>query len=276
MRIQLPDLKDKAMFDYLVKNKKELIRKKKLMPIKSQPLFSTSEMILPLKDGMDVKAAKGDESIDTGKLLVEVVGNAAWFCDYGMDVLVDTGYDKSIKEQGALIPHIKNHNHEADAHVGDVQEVYRKGVSLSRLGLAGKTGSAQCMCWKTIIRKDYDEKIYMMYKAGKINQHSICLQYLSIGLCINDKDYLPEFELWGKYYDKIINKEVVDEKSFFWIVPEFKVFENSCVLFGMNMLTPTLSAEEKELIDTIEPPAETMTQEPLKKKLNFKSLIINK
>lgn len=273
MRIKLPELENKAMFDYLVKNKKELIRQKKLLPIKSQDLFSTSEMIMPLKTNeIDEKAAKTEEPVDTGKLLVEVVGNAAWFVDYGMDVLVDTGYDKSIKEQGALLPHIKNHDHSADAHVGDVQEVYRKAVALKRLGFDMK-GSTQCICWKTIIRKDYDEKIYMFYKNGKINQHSICLQYHSIGLCINDKNYLPEYELWSKYYDKIINKEAIDTKKFFWIVPEFKVFENSCVLFGMNMLTPTLSTEEKEGDITVPPPVVTTTEGPKKKRLNFKPII---
>lgn len=263
MRIQLPDLPQKELFNYLVTNKKELIRKKKLFPIKSDEIFATAERITQLKEGDQKDGNETQEPVDTGRLLVEVVGNCAWFCDSHMDVLTDTSYDKSIKERGNLLPHIKNHDHSADAHVGDVQEVYKKVISLKRLGLE-KAGSTTGLMWKTLIRKDYDEKIYMFYKNGKINQHSIALQYLSIGLCINDKDYLPEYELWNKYIEKIINKELVEEKGFFWIVPEIKIFENSAVLFGANSLTPTTSREEKENVTDV-PPVETTTNQPKKK-----------
>jgi hypothetical protein len=268
MRIKLPDLPQKELFNYLTTNKKELIRQKKLLPIKSDGIFATAERITPLKEADEKAGNETQETIDTGQLLVEVVGNSAWFCDSHMDVLTDTAYDKSIKEQGALLPHIKNHDHSADAHVGDVQEVYKKLVSLKRLGLEEK-GSTTCMVWKTLIRKDYDEKIYKFYKNGKINQHSIALQYLSIGLCINDKEYLPEYELWSKYFDKIINKSLIEKSGYFWIVPEAKIYENSCVLFGANSLTGTLSTEEKDLITELSP-AETTTEQPKKKGLNFK------
>lgn len=271
MRIKLPDLPQKELFNYLVTNKKELIRQKKLLPIKSDAIFAQAERITLLKESDEKAGNETQETVDTGQLLVEVVGNSAWVCDSHMDVLTDTAYDKSIKEQGALLPHIKNHDHSADAHVGDVQEVYKKLVSLKRLGFDDK-GSTTCMVWKTLIRKDYDEKIYKFYKNGKINQHSIALQYLSIGLCINDKEYLPEYELWAKYYDKIVNKSLIDEKSYFWIVPEIKAFENSCVLFGANSGTPTLSQEEKELLSTEQPPAPTTTEQPQLKKFNFSPL----
>jgi hypothetical protein len=273
MRIQLPDLTGKDLFNYLVTNKKDLIRKKKLLPIKSDPLFATAERIVPLKETAIKDGKETQESIDTGELLVDVVGNSAWWCDSHMDVLTDTAYDKSVREQGNLLPHIKDHDHTSTSHVGDVQEVYTKKISLKRLGL-DMPGTTTSVLWKTMIRKDYDEKVYKFYKAGKIQQHSLGLQYLSIGLCINDKDYLPEFELWKKYYDKVINKEKIDESMFFWIVPEIKIYENSCVLLGANILTPTY-ATQKELEDITEQlPAETTTEQPKKKKLNFGSLII--
>lgn len=276
MRIQLPDLQGKDLFNYLVTNKKELIRKKKLLPIKSDPIFATADAILPLKENAFKDGSETQESVDTGTVLVEVVGNSAWFCDSHGDVLTDTCYDKSVREQGALLPHIKDHQHESTSHVGDVQEVFTKKISLKRLGL-DMAGNTTSVLWKTLIRKDYDEKVYKFYRAGKMNQHSIGLQYLSIGLCINDKDYLPEYELWQKYYDKVINKSFIDEKMFFWVVPEIKIFENSCVLLGANPLTPTYSiGKEGEIESTEELPAPTTTQQPQKKKFDFKSLIINK
>jgi len=91
--------------------------------------------------------------------------------------------------------------------------------------------------------RSYNEKIYNQYKLEKINQHSIGLQYVKISLCINDEDSEKEYDFWNKYYPQVINKEVVDQRGYFWVVTEIKLLENSCVLFGSNELTPTLDVK---------------------------------
>ena len=208
------------------------------------------------------KDASPEDAPQEGVLKVKVVANTAWICDHAMDVLTDTCYDKSIKEKGVLIPHIADHNHISTNHVGDVKAVYTEKFNLTELGLdmAGKTTA---LVFETDIRQDYNALAYTFYKNGKINSHSIGLIYISVGLCINDEEHLPEYELWKKYYNKVINKDLIDEAGYFWIVPEIRVIENSCVLFPCNELTPTISVTDtgksQPLPSTETPPSPTET-----------------
>jgi len=108
--------------------------------------------------------------------------------------------------------------------------------------------------------KDYNEKVFNQYKMGRVNQHSIGLQYLQLELAINDEESEKEFDFWNKYYDQIINKEEADKKGFFWVVQEIRLIENSAVLFGSNEATPTLDNNIKSL----ESPSGTQETEPAK------------
>lgn len=273
MRILLPeDLKGKDLYEYLVANKAQLISKKKSLPIKSDNLTSTVNMISSLTKVIGERKADGTADaieVDTGKLRVDVVANAAWWCDSYMDVPTDTCYDESIQVKGIALPHINDHIYSSTSHVGDVVAVYKKMVKLKELGLR-KNGETSCVCWTTDVRKDYNEKVYMFYKNGKINQHSIGLQYLSIELAINDPEYEKEVDFWNKYIDRIINKDMVIEKGYFWLISKARLIENSCVLFGACELTPTLEVEQ--LTQSTEPVTTTLTTD-VKKSINFASLV---
>jgi hypothetical protein len=249
-RIVIPqNLTGKDLFKFLVDNKQALIATKKSDFKRSEPVHYNTSIISAIKDSA-TKAAGDAASMpeDNGRLDVKVVANTAWWCDSAMDVLTDKCYDKSIKEKGNLIPHIADHIHRSTSHVGDVKSVYTQKVAIKDLGYDA-AGDTTALIFETTVREDYNPDTYKFYKNGKINQHSIGLIYLSIGLCINDKECLAEFELWKKYYDKVINKEVVDERGYFWIVTEIKLIENSCVLFGCNELTPTI-----DIADTADQP----------------------
>lgn len=243
-KILIPDdLKGKALFKFLTENKSNLIAAKKASLKSTDTLICQPSILTVGKTAANKEAGNTADDLEEGVIKVKVVGNAAWWCDSQLDVLTDTCYDKSIKEKGILIPHIADHVHVSTNHVGDVKAVYTQKISLKDLGLA-MNGSTTCFIMETNVREDYNEDTYKFYKNGKINQHSIGLIYVSIGMCINDKDYLPEFELWKKYYDKVINKDVIDQRGYFWIVPEIKIMENSCVLFGANELTPTIEVTD--------------------------------
>ncbi len=263
------NIKGKELFDYLVKNKGEIMRIKRSNIKESDSIAHPISLLVKGKEAQ-FKASNPllvKEVEDEGTCLVKVVANSAWWCDSQMDVLTDGCYDKSIKEKGILIPHIADHCHKSTNHVGDVQAVYTQLIALRDLGL-DMNGKTTALVFETLVREDYNEDTYKFYKNGKINQHSIGLMYMSIGLCINDKNYLPEFELWGKYYDKVINKEVIDEAGYFWIVPEIKILENSCVLFGSNELTPTLEVITEE-------PSNEDTLDKSAKEVDVKSIISN-
>lgn len=246
MKTLIPEgLKGKQLFDFLVKNKSQLIATKKAsIKYSDSIVYQPSILVRAKKHTTKAGAADPDDIEETGIVKVKVVCNTAWWCDSQYDVLTDTCYDKSIADKGILIPHIADHIHTSTSHVGDVKAVYTQKVSLKDLGLT-MDGNTTCAIMETNVREDYNDLTYKFYKNGKINQHSIGLIYVSIGMCINDKDYLPEFEMWNKYYDKVINKDLIDEEGFFWVVPEIKWVENSCVLLGCNELTPTL-----EITDT--------------------------
>jgi hypothetical protein len=92
---------------------------------------------------------------------------------------------------------------------------------------------------------------------GKVNQHSIGLQYVKLSLAINDEDYKEEFEVWNKYNEQIINKDKAEANGFFWAVQEIKLIENSAVLFGSNEITPTLDNNLKN-----EPSVDTQKEQP--------------
>lgn len=248
MRVTIPGLKGKALFDYLIKNKADLIAKKCSLPIKSDPVAYGSSLT---KQNSTTKA-EGD-NVEDGTVRVKIVCNTALFCDSYGDVLAPDCWAKSITERGPmgknLIPHLKNHEHEIDKQIGKVVDLYSEMIKLSVLGYDAK-GMAQTLVMVSDVKEDYDEKLYCLYRDLQVRQHSIGLQYIRLQLGVNDEDYKEEFAVWSAHYDQIINKEEADRRGYFWWVPEIKLYENSAVLFGANELTPTLEVTTPPSDDT--------------------------
>lgn len=260
------DLRGKALHKYLIENKSELISQKKTVWEKGFHAHKKCEPIagIPsyyfIKGETAEKALVGEVPPDANSLLVKVVGNAAWWCDSAMDVLIDDCWKKSIAEQQGKMHHVHDHVFEIAAKIGQVRRVYSQDISLTDLGL-NKSGKTQCIIWETDVLKSYNPMIFEEYRKGLINQHSISLNYVKMELAINDEEYEKEIDFWNKYYPNVINPEVVDEAGFFWVIQEIKVIENSCVLLGANALTPTLSVSAK--FDTGIQPARTTEEQPL-------------
>jgi len=243
MRIKTPKFDNKKdLFDYLTKNKESLIKQKKSMPIFGE--VSTIGVSKIKTKATTIKNEHGEEVENEDVIRVKVVANTANWIDSHMDMLLPGCWDKSIAERKAWIPHLHDHIHKLDAKVGDVIDIMGTTLSYSELGLDG-SGSTESLVFITDIMKSFNEQIFNQYKAGKINQHSIGLQYVKLDLAINDEDSEKELEFWDKYYPQVINKDVADERGFFWVVQEIKLLENSAVLFGSNELTPTLETESK-------------------------------
>lgn len=251
--LALKDLSGKPLFKFLVENKEALIAEKKSVIKHSDPFSCMPEIsrLKIAKDGSIVKADTGDDSgdADAGTMIpdddsvhVTVVANTANWCDSQLDVLIPDCWKTTIKQRKGMISHLHDHIHQIEAKVGEVAKIYSKDMKLSDLGLK-LPGSTQVLIFETDVLKSYNEKIFNQYKLGKINQHSIGLQYVKISLCINDEDSEKEYDFWNKYYPQVINKEVVDLRGYFWVVTEIKLLENSCVLFGSNELTPTLDVK---------------------------------
>lgn len=252
MRISIPDFESKkGTFDYLVKNKKSLIAKKKMGIVKSDP-FYYSPAIIPGngKTSFSVKEEGDVQPADIDTLRVKVVANTANWIDSHMDMILEGAATKSIKERKHIIPHLYDHNHSVMAEVGDVVDIYPQKLHLRELGI-DKEGSTESIIFVSDVKKSYNEKVFDRYKKGKATQHSIGLQYVKLELAVNDKDYEKEYDFFKKYYDLAINQEIADQYGYFWVVSEYKLIENSVVLFGSNELTGTLEVEGYE--KTLEP-----------------------
>lgn len=129
-------------------------------------------------------------------------------------------------------------------HVFEMKESIFTDETANKSAISEQLTSATALIFETKILKSYNEKIFQMYQSNGINQHSIGLQYINLALAINDPEDFDHFKTWNEYFPQIINKQKATDYGFFFAVKEYKLIENSSVLFGANELTPTLSIEK--------------------------------
>lgn len=103
---------------------------------------------------------------------------------------------------------------------------------------------ADVLTFTTDVKKSYNEKAYDLYLNDGINQHSIGLQYINISLAINDPEDSEHYSNWTEHFDSLMNKAKAIDDGFFFPVKEYRLIENSGVLFGANELTPVLSKQQ--------------------------------
>lgn len=239
MKITISDINkmdfDKRL-DFLASNKDEVLKMKRSI-IKISDVF---EMPKTANKAQNIQPVIENE---VDKLNVKVVANTALWIDSQLDMLLPDCWKKSITERMDMIPHLHDHIRQIDAKVGEVKNIYGQFLTYSELGIQG-IGQTQALIFETEILKEYNEMVFNQYKSGKINQHSISLQYVSLQIAINDKKQEKEYTLWNQYLPMAINSKVAIESGYFFIVKECKVIENSCVLFGANEITPTLQVIE--------------------------------
>lgn len=106
-----------------------------------------------------------------------------------------------------------------------------------------RLNNADVLVFETNVKRSYNPQVYEMYKNWAINQHSIGLEYINISLAINDPEATDNYKFWNENIDKAINMDKAINAGFFFVVKEYKLIENSAVLWGANELTPTLSVE---------------------------------
>lgn len=245
--LQAKDLAGKERFSFLKANKELMLAEKKAVPVKFTDDATYMPSLYQVEKEIATKTAFGSIPENADVVRVKVVANACWFMDSQFDVLIDDSAKRSIENNKSLIKHLRDHEYKINAEVGDVQDIYLEDIMLTELGWNGK-GKTQCVIFETDIRKDYDEGVFKKYRDGKINQHSIGLQYKKIDMAIYYEDDEKEIDFWNKYYPKIINKDVADQYGFFFVVSEYKLLENSAVILGSNSLTPTLEVSSTKTL----------------------------
>lgn len=153
---------------------------------------------------------------------------------------------------------LQEHEMEFDKIIADslVDEfkAYTKTLAWSELGYDYQ-GFTEALIFDVKIKKDVNEFMFNLYKNGRVSQHSVGMRYIKIFMCVdsNEPMYSSEKANWDKYYPQVANKEVADEKGYFWAVTEAKVIEGSAVVKGSNYCTPVMQMEIEDKSEPIPP-----------------------
>ncbi|UYW01788.1 hypothetical protein K5I29_02365 [Flavobacterium agricola] len=276
MIIKYPEFRsDKEKFNWLIKHENLIVDQLKSTEKKCDVFFA----IVPETSKEDVNKEEGKpEPTDSSKIKVKVIINTTGLLDSHSDVHIPGLWKKHLKEAKKHYL-VNQHRFNFEGILADDVQAYTEEFSWKELGYEYE-GTTEALVYEAVldlegpwIDSQENKKIYNLYKAGKINNHSVGMRYIKMYLCVNstDPEYAARKDNWDKYFPNVANKEDVEARGFFWAITEAKAIEGSAVVRGSNWVTNTVSVEEikneeAEVItsDTnkIEPSHDTPIQEP--------------
>ncbi len=235
------------LFKALVENKKELISIKKSITKNADAV--SYGYIETIKSGANKAIASADLPQE---LSVKVVINTTNFLDSHGDVHIDGIWNKSVKDNKSFL-HLQEHDRSFDKIITDSAKASIASMTWKELGFT-YSGSTQALIFESTIDKLRNGFMLKQYANGWVKNHSVGMRYVQIELAINSEaDYDKEYkDMWDEYYPIIANKEVADERGYFWVVKEAKIIEGSAVVMGSNSATPTLENKTEAVDDTLE------------------------
>ena len=256
----IPTFQNKdELYEYLKLNKDLLVRQKK-----SQMKYADAISFNQIADESEVveKGMHNGVEEDPKKLRVKAVINTTNIMDSHDDVHFPNLWKKSLSENKNIL-HLQEHQMQFDKLISDKVNAYTENISWSKMGYPYE-GKSQALIFDSEIDVEDNGYMFEQYKKGRVRNHSVGMQYVKVSLAVNSKDsaFKEEKDTWNKYIDSIVNKEVAEEKGYFFAVTEAKVIEGSAVLVGSNRATPTLSVSEAEKELAIPDTSEHITEEP--------------
>lgn len=196
------------------------------------------------------KAEVSGTTDDPTKLNATLVINTTNLIDSHMDCHIPGLWNKTLAETQVLYL-LQEHSMSFDKIIADsVKDGLKASAATmpwSDLGYSYQ-GTTEALLFKTSINAKRNKFMFDQYREGYVLNHSVGMRYVKLYLCINrdDADYAAEKDSWDKYYPQVVNKEVADNRGYFWAVTEAKLVEGSAVVRGSNSATPTLSIEENK------------------------------
>lgn len=247
------------MFKALRENKDTLIAQKKMITKEADAVVYVSKI-----EDSKGNALKAD-SIDiteVNKLKLKLVINTTNIMDSHSDVHLKGIWKKSVKEKKDLYL-LQEHRMLFSHIITDDVKASVQLMNWSDLGQKYK-GQTEALIFDASVDKR-NEFMFQQYAKGFVKNHSVGMRYTKIEMAINSESKwdVEEKEVWDKYIDDIVNKEVAEEKGYFWAVTEAKIIEGSAVPIGSNTVTPTLEIEVKDN----EPSNDTQKQEEAERSL---------
>jgi len=247
------------LFRALIDNKKELISIKK-SATKNADAVSFAYLDTSVK--IDTNKEDINSQIQNPESLnVKVVINTTNFLDSHGDVHVSGIWNKSIKDNVTFL-HLQEHEREFDKVITDSANGYVQSITWKKLGLPYE-GKTDALIFESTIDKKRNEFMLNQYANGWVKNHSVGMRYVQLDMAVNSEADFDKEEkaLWDEYYPIIANKEVADERGYFWVVKEAKIIEGSAVVMGSNSATPTLENKNEPLENTQENESTEVTQE---------------
>lgn len=251
--IQVPEFRNKEfdskvdLFKALVENKKELISIKKSITKNADAV--SYGYVETIKSNVNKAIASAELPQE---LTVKVVINTTNFLDSHGDVHIDGIWNKSVKDNKTFL-HLQEHDISFDKIISDSAKGSVQTMTWKELGF-NYSGSTQALIFESTIDKLRNGFMLKQYANGWVKNHSVGMRYVQMELAINSEaDYDKEYkDMWDEYYPIIANKEVADERGYFWVVKEAKIIEGSAVVMGSNSATPTLENKTEAVDDTLE------------------------
>jgi len=187
-----------------------------------------------------------------------IINTCYWYDSHG-DVHIPKIWNKSLADNSRRavngIPLIQEHQLRFDKVIADKDNVkpYVKEFTWRELGV-DVNGVTECLVFDNVITPKRNPFMYNQYKDGNVGNHSVGMYYVDIAMAIGikDKEFKEENDNWDAYYDKIANKEDIDD--FFWAVRQAKVIEGSAVVKGSNIITPVIDTGMKSVDTTSKQP----------------------
>jgi phage head maturation protease len=182
----------------------------------------------------------------TSSRTVRGLFNTYFYIDSDMDMLIPGAATKSIQERGVgtttgnKIMHLLDHDWTKAVARLDVLE--ERSVEYDGRTLQGIYHES----YYPETTKGTDTLINIV--EGVLGDRSIGFEYVSGGLtyCEKDSDIQEERESYERYIQLALNPEVAENRGYFWVVSEIKLWEGSDVAFGANAMTPFLGTKGKD------------------------------
>lgn len=265
--MKTPDFDSKKeLFDFLVKNKKDLIAEKKFQVKQSDPI---QHYVSHINDKNEVIKSTSLSIEEVDSIKARLVVNTTNILDSHGDVHISGLWKKTLNEQKTLYL-LQEHTMSFETIITSDLTTSLDQMTWKSLGFDFK-GSTQALIFNANISKQRNPYMFEQYVKGYVNNHSVGMRYVKMFLCVNsdDKFHKEEKENWEKYIDQVVNKEEADKRGFFFAVTEAILVEGSAVPMGSNFATPTLEISPNKQFEAdsftsnkiIEPSIDTQKQE---------------
>jgi hypothetical protein len=258
---KIANKKDRLVFLANAQNKKEILEAKKAMPKETDSI--QLKYVFPLESS----SSKSPLELAKGEALI--IGNACGFIDSHDDVSMKGSWTKTVKERGERVPILKDHNYKVDSMFAKNLGSYILDIPIIDLGF-DKLGNTEVLAAKIKPNKE----MYDKYSNGIITQHSVGLQYVKLEMAVNNPQDEEGYKQWLAAIDSVINREMAEERGYFFPIYEQKLIEFSAVVFGSNAYTPAYT--ENKSLSQNEPSKDTQKQNEPKSENRFFTKLISK